>query len=700
VNAPPFLRRFPRIASLCAAVLVAQKLAALDATPIPITPRAAWIEPVTLDQTAGVDPALIDDGYYYVLTDRQVNVDPSETYFHGAFKVLNNSGLEDASQIEIEYNPAYEKLEIHGFTVYRDGKALDWSKRVRWKELQRETSLSQGLYDEATTMLIVLEDIRARDVVEYDYSVRGSNPIFGKRFYSYFSYGYDYPMASLSFRVRIPQGRNLEIRQHGRTIPLTTTELANGAVAKVWTEKNSPAVKAEDGVPDWYETYPWIEISEWKTWADVRAWGEQTFASAESPPKDIETAYRDIMDRYEVTHPAATDDDRLIAALRFVQDEIRYFGIEIGANSHRPRTPRETLATRFGDCKDKTTLFCALARMAGFEAWPALVNSTQGRDLGGWLPSPESFDHVIAAVKDGDGWLWFDPTISYQGGAIRSTWVPNYGDALILNPDVGALTPMPKEMANDIDVHEIYQPNGYDEPGTLEVISTYRGKSADDMRFRMANSGRASIESDYLDFYQRSFPRAEKLEDITSGDDRDGNTLVINESYAIPNLWGAAGSRHSLYVYPYTFSGDLSDFAHMGETRSAPYWLGEPKNERHRITVHLPESMRIESSTYASDNPWYRFTYSANQKGDTLELAYRYETLAETVDARSFPSFREKAKDEYDSYMGYTITETTPSTQGEYALPTVPLPLTIALAAATALLGFYVGFHARHKSPE
>ncbi len=675
-------------------ILTAAPLVALDTESIPIEKRAAWIVPATLDPSAQIDHSLVDCGFYYILNDQQKSVSPHARYFHGAYRVINNSGLEEASKIEITYSPAYESLSLHGIRVYRDGATIDYRARVRWKEIQREPGLDNGLYDEDRTMLLVLEDIRKDDVIEYDYSINGSNPILGNRYYEVFSYGLDYPMAVTHFRLVVPKGREVRIKQHLRELPVTERPTGDGGKELVWEEKDSPAIKTDERTPLWFESYPWIEIGEWDSWESVRSWGRSVFPDREKSAKALARTYAEILAKAgypEGSKPSA--EDSLLAVLRFVQDEIRYFGIEIGANSHRPRNPQEVVATRFGDCKDKAALFCALASLAGWEAYPALVNSDQGEKLGEWLPSPRAFDHVIAAVRGPNGLMWFDPTISYQGGKIGSIWAPDYGTAMILSDDGAALARMPPQGEEAVEVHETYSSDGYDNPGTLEVVSTFRGYEADKMRFKIANTGRSSIEKDYLEFYQHSFPKAEKKEDIATEDDREENVLVMRESYSIPELWSKkeGETQPKLYVYPYTFSGYFSGVGNMGSSRKAPLALKYPWKASHRITVRLPEDLKVEESEYASDNPWYRLKYTATKNGLDFELRYDYEPTSETVAANDFPTFRKRLETDSDDYLGYTLTGGKEE-EAAKAPHESEMPLSVAFAlivtAAAAAYGF------------
>lgn len=111
--------------------------------------------------------------------------------------------------------------------------------------------------------------------------------------------------------------------------------------------------------------------------------------------------------------------ERLEKALQFVQDEIRYTGLEAGIGGYKPRNPAEVFEQRFGDCKDKSLLLCYILNELGIEAYPALVSTTDRQGIIAWLPSPNAFNHCVVQVRQG-GVRWYDPTISLQGGSYHN----------------------------------------------------------------------------------------------------------------------------------------------------------------------------------------------------------------------------------------------------------------------------------------
>jgi hypothetical protein len=112
-----------------------------------------------------------------------------------------------------------------------------------------------------------------------------------------------------------------------------------------------------------------------------------------------------------VVRTAKTRADTLRALHHWIAKDLRYVGIELGMGGYQPRMPDSVVATGFGDCKDKATLFIAAARHLGITAYPVLLNARAAPDT--LLPAVEQFNHAIAAIPDRSapsGYLFADLT--------------------------------------------------------------------------------------------------------------------------------------------------------------------------------------------------------------------------------------------------------------------------------------------------
>jgi len=118
-----------------------------------------------------------------------------------------------------------------------------------------------------------------------------------------------------------------------------------------------------------------VYLSEYNSWDEVVNWALPLYKSAIETPNSINAVAQSIHAQHTNTA------DRITAALRFSQDEIRYLGLEMGTNSHQPTPASETLPLRYGDCKDKTALLISLLKAMKIEAHPALVDTEETKRL-------------------------------------------------------------------------------------------------------------------------------------------------------------------------------------------------------------------------------------------------------------------------------------------------------------------------------
>jgi len=180
------------------------------------------------------------------------------------------------------------------------------------------------------------------------------------------------------------------------------------------------------------------------TWAGVGRWYDGLLAGLERAAEPVRVRARGLI----------VDDRRatLEALARFVQEEVRYVAVEVGIGGYRPSAPREVLARRWGDCKDKSLLLVDLLAEAGIPALPALTTAGGGR-VDPSFPSPTQFDHLIVAVPaaavgagEGDavagGYLFVDPT-QPRGGASWLSPAVQGQDALVVLADGGELVRLP-----------------------------------------------------------------------------------------------------------------------------------------------------------------------------------------------------------------------------------------------------------------
>jgi len=614
--------------------------------PFRVKPPAPWVRPVPLAERNTV-PEGETSGVHYALTDVQVRVDGSgeELYSHHTRRVLTESGIEEAAEIDISFDPTFEQLTLHGVWVHRDGQRLDVLDPTAVKVIQQERELDQRIYNGTLSALIFVRDVRAGDVIEYAFTTRGANPIFGGHFFTGFSLRTNAPLGHWRVRLLWPASRKLYVKTHGMDLAPTVTE-AGGVREYVWEQRDVPALTLDDSLPAGYNPLPWLQLSEFENWAAVVRWALPLYAT----PKKLSPALEAEVKRLRAAH--ATASARLLGALRFVQDEVRYLGIEMGPNSHRPHAPEEVLARRFGDCKDKTTLLLTLLRELGIQARPALVHSDWRQGLDALHPSPGAFDHVIAQVHLEGRDYWMDPTSTQERGPLEAWPPPPFRRALLVDAASTGLVEIPEPTLPEptLDVEEAYveDPSG---GASLTVTSRWSGARANDMRLQLATSSLKNLEREYLNYYARRDPKIRSAAPLSVTDDPEKNVITVVERYAIDTFW-TDGSRgfHASEISRHLEQPRISQ-------RTMPLGIGHPLHVRQRIRVDLKDPISIdrEQETLTGPASELEYRYALENRGQRLLLEYRYRSLKDSVEPSRFLEHLEVLK-RMDRHTGYQVT--------------------------------------------
>jgi hypothetical protein len=569
----------------------------------------AWIDVVRVDAHDANSNAR--SGIDGLLDDHQVHVSGAnvDEYFRRVQKVVSTAGVQNASELNIDFDPSYQRLVLHDIAVIRDTQRVDELDRDEVRIIEKEEDAKEGIYDGQLTAVIFLKDIRPGDVLDYSWSLEGSNPLLGGRYADEFDFGARVPMRLMRHRLVWPATRPLHLSKPARI------EHRGADDVYTWERRNVPATDVEDSTPDWYDPWETVQVTEYRLWTDVTTWAGALFRLDDKSRAVVAQLANDIRTSN------AGRDAQLVAAIRFVQDDIRYLGIEMGRGSHEPRQPAVVLDQRYGDCKDKALLLAALLRELGVEAYPALVNTKLRRRLDTFLPSPFLFDHVITQVVDGGRTYWIDGTIADQGGTLSTIDTPTDERAFIVRPETKGLTTIVIQPHGKIAVDEVISSDK--QRMTLAVTSTYSGRDADEMRSQLSGESLADVAKRHLNRYAADHPRIEALGAPSIDDDRLRNVVVLRERYAIHDLWNGG----SWTYYPRAVEQRLTRPDTL--VRSMPLEVDYPRDVTERLVLRGGANAKVEDNDIVVDGPALHFEQHVASGNDLVITT----TLRATKDA-------------------------------------------------------------------
>ena len=612
-----------------------------------IAPPPSWVE-----EARGklVPPSTGRDGRsILLLVDYQENVATSQFYVRWVSQPLTADGVEQASTVMTSYDPSYQTLTFHHVTVTREGVSSSRLARDAVSLLRRETAIEWAMLDGAVTASIVLKDIRQGDILDCAYTISGRNPALEGTFADSFPKGSISAVGHQRIRMLFPTARPIQYKTFGTTdAPLIAR--TGSTTEYLWQWNDLPPIAPEDATPSSYVARPWIELSEYPDWSSMAKWAVRLF-----PPAELPAELEALCEKWQ--RASAAPEDRLQSALDFVQQQIRYLGVELGTGSYRPRSPKTVAAQRFGDCKDKAWLLCALLRRMGMTASPVMVD-TEGRSLvGSRLPSPLAFNHVIVAVTVGDRQRFVDPTQTYQRGPVLDRFVPDYGYGLIAAAGETSLTRFTSHqgMAPETRIVDKFTVHTKNDPASLVVQTTAVGYAAEDLRAQFAAHTKDEISKGYLDYYAALYPSIKLDGTLEVHDDAGQNVFSTVEHYSIPGFWALQDDKKT-YAIEF-FAKAIYEHIPIPRTkiRSTPMEVPYPVHYTERFEIMLPEPWPVTPESTNTTTAAFRLVSRQSIENDHVILDYDYRSLANQVAAADFPEYN-KAILNIDRELGYRLT--------------------------------------------
>jgi tetratricopeptide (TPR) repeat protein len=446
-----------------------------------------------------VQPKSKDEGVVVLLDEAQFVFDAagrSSRTERLIYRVDEEASVEDWSTVEAPYSPWYlEKPKIEARVVTKDGSVhlLD-PKSFGTADAENEPDM----FDDTRVVRGPLPAVAAGSVVEQLITYKEKNPLYEAGTAQRYQFGRGVETELTRLIIEYPA--TLPMNVVNRTKPrLEPQRSESGGVVRLLFENGVMQVDEdlEWSLPSDLSNYSYVAFSTGKSWQDVaRRYSEIVDKQIAAAPVD------------KLAPPIAGNekDPQRIAAriLDAVERRIRYAGVEFGEGSIVPRSPAQTLANKYGDCKDKATLLVAMLRQAGVPSHVALLDAGSGLDVEHDLPGLGHFNHAIAVI-DGREPIWIDPTDEFA----RAGELPSQDQgrlALIASPETTALTLTPSM------------------PSTANRMSQTR-------EFKLAEDGKAALTetTEYFGSDERSSRRRYAGSDLKS--QREGLNNYASSTY-------------------------------------------------------------------------------------------------------------------------------------------------------------------------
>lgn len=560
---------------------------------IAYTPPGAWILPPPLKVP---NPAPEGALLKFAFVDGQVRVTPAGVENFSSYRVtIMRPEALAAGNITLTWNSDAGVARVHALRIIRAGVPIDVLASTRFRVIQREENLERSVLSGELTATLQVPGLLVGDDLEFSATVQTRDPTIGDRAFNAIQLPVQATPGVFRLRLLWPENSNLQW-QASPDLPVTTQKHGAGEKQVVVLLKNPTSALPTEGAPSRYNVRRLVEYSEFASWNELSGRFAALFADAARPRVDSPL-------RAEATRIAAAHvdhRDRFMAALRLVQDQVRYVYIGFEGGNFRPASADETWQRRFGDCKAKTALLLALLGELGIEAEAALVNTDGGDGSDARLPSPAAFNHVVVRATVGGMRYWLDGTRSGDT-ALANLPPPTFRWALPLRQPGAKLEPVPPRppsLPDIVRVTDIDATGGFDKPAKLRMTHVYRGDQANVLGTQLA--ALPKIDADrQLSAYWRGYSSGLNVNKASwHRDDAKAVVILAVEGEETQDWSGDTG--HILNIPGAGFTPPAEMRRPADQDQSAP-WLTEfPIFRCWATTVRLPAPSRDKRWAYTS----------------------------------------------------------------------------------------------------
>ena len=345
----------------------------------------------------------------------------------------------------------------------------------------------------------------------------------------------------------------------------------------------------------------------------------------------------------------------VLAVLRFMQDDIRYQGIETGAEAYTPADPSLVFARRFGDCKDKTMLCVVILRALGIESNPVLVSTDLRQTIQDWQPAATAFNHAIVQVSVNHQNFWLDPTANFERGALAARGWPDYKFGLVIHPKTTGLAVIPESPVQPkTTVMEYAFLRGLGQPADLKIVTLSEGADADAMRRRFAATDLAVIAAEDLNAFAALYPGITSWAPLEYTNDETANQVTVTEYYQIPKAWSPVPTGPGYVCRFYSYNVDRAARKPLVSVRSMPLGLNYPEHQVFLAEISFLVSIPANPGRWVVNNPAFHFHKIVARSPGKVLLEEEYFSRADAVPVEELPAYLQQLNQVSD-LLGYSL---------------------------------------------
>jgi len=576
-------------------------------------------------------------GALILYCDEKVEITAQNTqvsYLYYIIKILNERGKEAFSEIHIDYDSTYEKVELeYARTIKPDGTIAEvGSRHIR----DVSKYLNFPLYSNARVYIISFPEIVEGASIEYKVRIYSHQLINKKDYITSYPVQASEPIIAENFSIELPKDKTLNIKtlndkynDFGANLK-PQVQLKDDRITYNWQFKDIPQIIPEPNMPPDVEINPAMLISTFSDWQNIYQWWW-------SLAKDKIKADSAIKDKVsQLTKGLVSEEDRIRAIYNFCAQKIRYVAVEYGQAGYEPHNASDIFRYKYGDCKDQSILLVAMLKEAGFTAWPVLISTKEYYSLNVDFPAV-FFNHCIAAVSLKDKVVFLDPTA--QTCAFGDLAGDDQGRKVLIFKEDGYEiqdTPLYSNQHNLIRQVLNIKINSDETISAQKNIFTY-GIYDQAQRFWLLYTQPELIEEALKEKIQ-DISIGAKLESYEIKNLEDLNIpVILNYAFKGPEYFTAAGN---LRILPQLTGLDASLVAKDSRKYAIDFGILDTKETDLEIEIPPNFIIRYIPDNVAEESPWLNFSVDYNHKDGKLYFRQKTELKKTLIFESEYTEFK------------------------------------------------------------
>lgn len=569
-----------------------------------------------------------DYDYSYLLDEKMVIVyaeSAIEEHLTYVIKINTTNGIDQWKESYIPYNEYTQSLLIERAEIVKKNGG----------KIQAEQSNNNLVFTTLEVGDVVIIKYRLQNYI----SGRLSKEYFDSHIFSSFN-----PVGEIKYSLLVPEGFKFEHKMINSSLRPQVRDV-EGYKLYTWEVQDPQVVKAEPFMPSLADVGAALYISTLQSWSELAKW----YSDISYVPQENDYEVREVFDELFPQGEKLTDIEKAKRIYNYIEKNIRYSSVSFRQSAYVPQKTAVTLNTRLGDCKDLSSLFVSLAKIAGVEARLVLVKT---RDNGTEIPLPAlEFNHCIILLKaDGkeyylemtDNYLPFG-SLPYNLPGSSSLVIPAQSDKDV----VSQLKPLQASLRT-VDVIKrtmnLSVENNADLVVSMNVERTGALTSAS--RESYGNLTEEKMLEEMEKSVSSGFKNPVKVQSVSfKGLDSLGDKISYAFSYKVKNEVIEVGDMQ-LFKIPFSdVIATVDNFVKDARVFRTEYWRYETVDRYETtVTVNIPAGKKVvdlpKTQEFKFKKNRYLISYQQKQDGKVV-VERKAELYRDDIAPVDYPAFKE-----------------------------------------------------------